>query len=716
MKKIISITIFWVVAFANITHSNAQNTTSVFDETLRDTIIFAQTNRWRMGADLWLDRIPQMEKDEDIPQNDIAFGLVICSIFLERSDDANAYETWSTSLKLFLNGGSTWEQYRSQLKVQIENLNYQISSSFSSEGAASAQVSKNALILHSIDKLISYTSYEGPRPGLKKPKQDDRVLTVARSYFPQANVSPDADTSAPSRSRNQIDSTENDADNSSNFGRAVIPLPSTNDAPSEEKPDPDDVIVAINEDTKNDPEKEAELSLSDVLIDEQDIDADLLDVPAPIAAPTLAVAEEPLEGLQPLDPLNASLEKELAGGPIAPRIAHINVRRALPLTNDEKEIARRAWRYFIENRQSNTGFVNSVHSYPYTTMWDLGSSIAALHCAYYLDLVDDLTFRELMTTFLSTLRDMPLYDDQLPNREYDTRSGLMTNLRNAVDDKGSGYSSLDIARTLIWLYVIRKEHPEYSDQINSIVENWRLSRAVHNAELYRELLISQGVDRKQEGRFGYEQYAALGFSLWNINLPNALDTDNTVEIEVEGIPLLKDQRKPDFLNLEPFLLTKLEFSKSPDAITEQLDALIEIHQRRTLDIGSPQLFTEDSIDKEPWFLYNVVTSEDGDWQCKMSNQKPHDYCQVLSTKAAFAAAALYNLDFLNEAKKLVTNLFHSRFGYYSGIYEEGETNKALTVNSNAIILESLAFKKRGAAFVDIEFDARKFQSRSRLAN
>ena len=349
-------------------------------------------------------------------------------------------------------------------------------------------------------------------------------------------------------------------------------------------------------------------------------------------------------------------------------------------------------------------------------MWDLGSSLAALYSAHQLSIVDDVTFEEYLSLLLSTLKDMPLYDGELPNREYDTRTGLMTNLKNVIDDKGSGFSALDIGRTLTWLAIIRETHDQFSPMVEEVVEGWRLTRATGNGELFRELLISSGADRKQEGRFGYEQYAALAFLYWGVELPNAFASDELAETLVEGISVYIDTRNPDFMNLEPFLMTLMEYSLYPDVINTQLDAMIAAHIRRAEAISDIILFTEDSIDREPWFLYNVIADKEGHWRCKTSRNTLADYCQTLSAKAAFAANAIFDLDYLQSAQSAVEGNFSPRYGYYAGVYQDGAVNKALTANTNALILQSVLFKKRGTAFLDTDYDAQQARSRSRLAN
>jgi hypothetical protein len=109
-----------------------------------------------------------------------------------------------------------------------------------------------------------------------------------------------------------------------------------------------------------------------------------------------------------------------------------------------KEIARAAWRYFIYNYQPNTGMVNAVHNYPYATLWDMGSALAGFIAAEKLSIISMKDFKGRTTRFLETLLSVELYNNELPNREYNTRTGKMTDLRNRPSHRGSGWSALDI--------------------------------------------------------------------------------------------------------------------------------------------------------------------------------------------------------------------------------------------------------------------------------
>ena len=652
-------------------------------EVLREGVVYAQTQKWELAAMYWSDVTTDFEEKDKHSTSEIGLLYILQVISFEKANDARAYAAWTDAIGLFLEGGTSWDLYKQSLAEDIEQLDFQISSSFSSDGVQVNGTTQKALILQSLDNLLQLTRYDGPKPGLlKRVVEEVSEVTVARNYFPRSSVALAQGGGADdARSRIALDDFDLEStDEATTISRGIIAEPPLTS-----------------------PDEASEKLASNIAAEGDGL---AMENP-PIASPSISVVETTL----------ASLDRdEFSSRRDSPIISRRIADTGTSLTPEEKEMAKTAWRYFSSNRQANTGFFNSVHNYPYTTMWDLGSSIAALHCAHALAVIDDKTFNEYLTVFLNTLADIPLYDDVLPNREYDTRSGLMTNLRNKVDDKGSGYSALDLGRLLTWMAVIKEEHAQHGETIDDIVGRWDLSRILEGDEFHRELLISGKLDRKQEGRFGYEQYAALAFRYWGYDVANAFDIAEVEFIEVEDIQIMRDTRDPDFLNLEPFLMVMLEFSSFPSDISQQLDGLLGAHKLRDERSGELALFSEDSIDREPWFLYNIISAEEGDWICKDSRGRVAEGCQVVSTKAAFAASVLFDMEFLDRTLESVTDKFDQRFGFYAGIYEDGSVNKALTSNTNALILESLASKVRGTAFIDPAYDEQLQLSRSRLAN
>jgi hypothetical protein len=70
----------------------------------------------------------------------------------------------------------------------------------------------------------------------------------------------------------------------------------------------------------------------------------------------------------------------------------------------------------------------------------------------------------------------------------------------------------------------------------------------------------------------------------------------------------------------------------------------------------------------------------------------------LSTKAAIGWMVLYRDDYTQRLANAMQGLFDPSKGWYAGRYErDGRPNRALTANTNAIVLESLCYLQNGIA-------------------
>ncbi|MCA1992853.1 MAG: DUF3131 domain-containing protein, partial [Coleofasciculus sp. S288] len=374
------------------------------------------------------------------------------------------------------------------------------------------------------------------------------------------------------------------------------------------------------------------------------------------------------------------------------------------LTESDRIAAQLAWRYFERNWNPQTGFVNAVENYPWTTLWDQGSAILGIHAARQLGVLQPERFNSMVERLLQTLESLPLAPTGLPNKAYSTRTGEMRRLNNTPDPNGtSGWSVLDTARFLLALHVLRTHYPEYSDRINRIVEGWELSKLVQDGWLYGGIPGSNGQIRTvQEGRLGYEQYAAYSLQLWGIEAENALYNPPVQTIEVDGIPLQVDRRNlensnaTNYLTNDPYLLWGLELGWN-DAVKPQVLNLLQVQAQRFERTQILTAVNEDSLDRPPYFLYYSVYANGQPWNATNSQGKAYPQLRFLSTKAAFAWAALMpNDSYTSTLREAVQNLADRDRGYFSGRYENSQlgVNDLLNVNTNAVILESLLYQAR----------------------
>jgi hypothetical protein len=372
---------------------------------------------------------------------------------------------------------------------------------------------------------------------------------------------------------------------------------------------------------------------------------------------------------------------------------------------DHRTAAKTAWKYFEHNWDQKTGLVHSVDRLPWTTIWDQGSALLGIHSARQLGLITPKRFQERIKTTLTTLETLPLTPSGLPHKAYDTETAQMLDLTMRPDPTGSsGYSALDIARMLGALHILRYHYPELKPQIERIVTRWQLRQLVQSdGQIYGLSRSSQGkLQRVQEGRSGYEQYAAHLLQLWNIQAPTALNNPLVDQQEIDGVLLEIDRRNlqnsgaSNYLTNDPYLLLALEVG-IPAKLKTQVDHLLLVQEKRFQKTGILTAVNEDSLDRFPYFLYYNISANGEIWQPITTKGKAYPQFRFLSTKAAFAWSAFKpNHPYTQALQQTVQTLKDPDRGYYSGRYENSNQgiNQAINVNTNAIILESLLYRSR----------------------
>ena len=106
--------------------------------------------------------------------------------------------------------------------------------------------------------------------------------------------------------------------------------------------------------------------------------------------------------------------------------------------------------------------------------------------------------------------------------------------------------------------------------------------------------------------------------------------------------------------------------------------------------------SEDNIDQAPYFVYNTVFADGKAWNAVTEKGEDASEFRSLSSKASVGLYALYDTDYTQKLFDRVSGNFSSDNGWYAGIYEvSGKSNKALTANTNAIVLEALRYIQLG---------------------
>ncbi len=375
-----------------------------------------------------------------------------------------------------------------------------------------------------------------------------------------------------------------------------------------------------------------------------------------------------------------------------------------PLTPEEQVYARAAWQYFVKNYQPATGFTNSTGGYPSGTLWDMGNYLMALNSVRWLNLIDQADFDARLNKFLTTLSNLKLFEDALPNKVYNAATGQIVDYGNNPIERGIGWSALDLGRLLAAFHVIRTCHPQYNDWLKGIVTKWQVARSLKDGQLFGATVLP---DNKtllvQEGRLGYEEYSARGYELWGFQAPKAISLEPFKFVEINGVQIPVDTRDfkssnaNNYVVSESYILDGIEFGLQGD-LADYAARVLDVQKRRYDATGQLTAVSEDNIDQAPYFLYNTVYANGEAWATITDTNQPYPQLRSISTKAAFGWRYLFpDNTYAQKVFDAVKDLRHpDGSGYYGGIYEESkQPNKALTGNTNGLILEILYYKARG---------------------
>ena len=382
------------------------------------------------------------------------------------------------------------------------------------------------------------------------------------------------------------------------------------------------------------------------------------------------------------------------------------------LTDAERKAAETAWVYFKNNYHEKTGLVNAVDGYPSTTLWDSASYLAGLVSAHQLEIIERLEFDQKLIKFIETFRNLKLFRGMLPNKAYNTITKEPVNYKNQPAE--IGFSPIDVARLLIWFKIIKSLYPVYSADIDQIVEQWEFCRVIDGlGDLYGAALNDKHELRYlQEGRLGYEEYAAKGFELWGFNVKKALKEDNVHYSVIYNIPIPYDMRDPRTLNAHNYVVTESFFLEGIEMGWHSIENenlgpidewdlsmatnIFEVQKRRYLKTGIITARSEHQLEKDPYFVYDTIYSDGYNWNVITSKGKFVPQMASFCTKAGVGLWALWDDSYSDLMWQKATTLVDPKKGFYEGWYENGTGPvEAFTCNTNGIILEALLFRVKG---------------------
>jgi hypothetical protein len=368
--------------------------------------------------------------------------------------------------------------------------------------------------------------------------------------------------------------------------------------------------------------------------------------------------------------------------------------------------ARVAWDFFLARERaggSGNGLMPATEGYDRVSIWDVGSTLAAYHSAHELGLLDERAFMERTGRLLETLASVPLYDDAVLNKAYVAADGTPAGADGAEGNQPTGWSALDLGRLLVWLHVVRTHHPGLAAQAERVVERMDLARTVQGGVLGEGPDFAGRTQTYQEGKLGYEQYAARGFELWGHPAEQALDLHANAEpFDVDGTPLLRDRRGGERLTSDPFVLLGLELGWTAAERRLAL-GILDAQRRRWEATDQITIVGEDALDRPPHYFYYYGVQQDGrpfSVGAHGADDDP-DAPRWVSAKSAWGWYALVPTAYTRLAVDAVAPAALPGRGWRSGVYEgTGEPAGIPNLNAAAVILEAALYARRGAPLVE----------------
>ncbi|MFA0085695.1 DUF3131 domain-containing protein [Vibrio sp. 10N.261.51.F12] len=385
------------------------------------------------------------------------------------------------------------------------------------------------------------------------------------------------------------------------------------------------------------------------------------------------------------------------------------------LTEKEMDMARIAWKYFENNYQESTGLVNAVNNYPSVTWWDAASYLAGAVSAHQLGIIEKEELDKRLIAFIGTLNKLDLFRGELPNKAYNTQTAAKVDYANQPGE--IGYSALDLGRLLVWLYIVKQRYPEFAPSIDSAILRWNFCNVVDETGTMFGALLEKDkpVQYLQEGRLGYEEYAAKGFQLWGFDTSQASDPQPYATINLFGYDVPYDTRDPRKLKAHSYVVTEsyvldgieLGWDVTEDRTPHDADyshewmaefalQIYRVQEERYKQTGIITARTEHQLAGAPYFVYDTIYTDGFAWNTISEVGEYLPQYSAVAIKGAMGMWVLWDTEYTDLLFDHVSHSYDRDKGFYEGIYENGTgLINTFTSNNNGITLEILLYKQQG---------------------
>ena len=369
-------------------------------------------------------------------------------------------------------------------------------------------------------------------------------------------------------------------------------------------------------------------------------------------------------------------------------------------TAEEFKMATVAWQYFENNFQKKTGLTNAANNYSSASVWDWANGVYGIFAAKKIGVISQERFETMLHQFLRTMQEMKMFNNELPNKTYSTKYAKMTNYKNKRVEDGIGWSVADIARLLASLNVIYQCEYNMRPAVEKLLVRYRYCRLLSvYGDMYGSSYKHGKLGIHKETMTGYEEYLSRGMELWGHSADEARRYKFLKEVPIYGVKVPTDTRTfySNFVGSESYWNTAFDYGPDDNESGKYIQNIYKVQEARYNNTGQLTAITEDNIDRKPYFLYNTIYTNGEPW--KIINHDAEDYNEFksVSTKAGLAMKTLFATPYANKVYNYLKKNYDPKKGYYAGIYETiAGNNKALTLNTNSIVLETLLYNNIGA--------------------
>ena len=366
---------------------------------------------------------------------------------------------------------------------------------------------------------------------------------------------------------------------------------------------------------------------------------------------------------------------------------------------EELKMARVAWKYIENNFNEKTGLTAAAHKYPSAATWDWANAVYAIYAARKFNIITQTRYETMMKKFLTTMQKMQLFNNELPNKTYNTNTAKMVNYVNKAVKDGTGWSAADLARLLSSLNMIEQCEETLAPEIEKLTLRYRYCRALSvEGDLYGGAYNDGKLNITHEALTGYEEYLGRGYELWGHNAAEARSYKFMTEVDIYDVKIPIDTRPffSNFVESEPFWYLGFEYGVDDPETGKYIKNMYKVQEERYKRTGQITAVTEDNIDRRPYFLFNTVYTNGEAWKTINQHGADYDEYKTVSSKAGIGMRYLFDTPYSNKVFNYLKNNYDPKKGYYAGIYEKRPgANKAMTLNTNSIILEAMLSSKMG---------------------